>query len=79
MTKETDLGIEGTIEWARKELAVSLLKYSSLIFTIALLGVMILIWGEKLEPDKAITFILVVSSVFSGLLGSAITYYFASK
>lgn len=66
-------------EEARRQIAVSLLKYSSVIFGIALVGVLVLIGIGKLDPDKAVTFLLVVASVFSGLLGSAITYYFTSK
>lgn len=62
----------------RSELAIKLLKYTSIIIGITLVGMFILIGFKRLETDKAITLILAVSSVFSGLLGSAITYYFSS-
>ncbi len=66
-------------DFARSELAVRLLKYNSIIITITLVGIFILIAFKRLETDKAITLILAVSSIFSGLLGSAITYYFSSN
>ena len=66
-------------EEARREIAVNLLKYSFGVFALSLVGVLVLVGFGKLEPDKAITFLLAVSSVFSVLLGSAITYYFTSK
>lgn len=62
----------------RSELAIKLLKYTSIIMGITLFGIFILIGLKRLDADKAITLILAVSSVFSGLLGSAITYYFSS-
>ncbi|MBI2650119.1 hypothetical protein HYX04_02270 [Candidatus Woesearchaeota archaeon] len=66
-------------DFTRSELATKLLKYSSIIIGMTLIGILVLIGFKKLEADKAITLILAVSSIFSGLLGSAITYYFSSN
>ena len=63
----------------RSELAIKLLKYNSIIIGISLVGIFLLIAFKKLEADKAITLILAISSIFSGLLGSTITYYFSSN
>ena len=66
-------------EEARRELAVNLLKYASGILTLTIFGTLFLIWSNKLEADRAITLILAVSGIFSGLLGSATAYYFSSN
>lgn len=62
---------------SRKELAIKLLMTSSAIMGMTIFGCLILIAFSSLEPEKAVTLILAVSSIFSGLLGSAITYYFS--
>jgi len=61
----------------RRELAIKLLIASSVIIGTAVVLCLILIAFGSLEPEKAVTLILAVSSIFSGLLGSAITYYFS--
>ncbi len=72
-------GIEIKKLEARRELAVILLRLSTVLIDFALFGSFILIGMGKLEIESAITLILAVSTIFSGLLGSAITYYFAAK
>ena len=72
-------GIEIKKLEARRELAVLLLKLTVGIVGFALLGSFILIGRGALEVGEAVTLVLAVSTIFSGLLGSAITYYFASK
>lgn len=66
-------------EQTRKEIAVKLLQFSSLIVALSIVGIFLLIGIGKLEPDKAVTFFLAVFGGYSGLLGSAIAYYFTSK
>lgn len=66
------------IDNARQELATNLLKYTSLTIALALTGSMFLISIDKIKLDQAVTLILAISSIFSGLLGSAITYYFSA-
>ena len=68
-------GAEGT----RKELSKKLLYYMSLVVGLTVIGCFFLIWQKALEPDKAVTIILAVSSVYSGLVGSAMAYYFSSS
>ncbi len=66
-------------EQTRRELSILLIKWMGGLIGITLLMSFTLMWAGKLESDKAITFILAVATIFSGLLGSAITYYFSSK
>jgi len=66
-------------EQTRRELATLLLKWTGGIISLTLLGCFILIWNGKLEVEKAVTLVLAVSTIFSGLLASAITYYFSTK
>ncbi len=63
----------------RKELANKLLICFSIMMGIAVIGSLLLLGLKVIQPDTSITFILAVASPFSGLLGSAITYYFSSK
>ena len=66
-------------EETRGKIAFMLIKLTGGIVSLTLVGVFFLIYVGKLEVDKAITLFLAVSTIFSGLLGSAITYYFSSK
>ena len=72
-------GIEIKIFEGLSELDVLLLRFATGLIGFALFGSFILIGMGKLEIESAITLILAVSTIFSGLLGSAITYYFAAK
>ena len=61
---------------ARNKLAIYLLFSTAGLVFIALSGSFILVYTGRTTIDNVITLILAVSSVFSGLLGSAIGYYF---
>ena len=66
-------------ERIKGKLAILLLEFMTIVIVIALVGSFILIGFNRLEVDKAVTLVLAVSTIFSGLLGSAITYYFSAK
>ncbi|HIH25332.1 hypothetical protein J4476_03675 [Candidatus Woesearchaeota archaeon] len=70
---------EQTRERARVRLADNLLLYMFLLLNVTLIGVIFLLYSEKIEVDSAVNIILAISTVFSGLIGSAITYYFSQK
>ncbi len=74
----TNYNVKG-VEQTRGELAKLLLKLVIFVISLALIGCFILIGLGKLEIGEAITLILAISTIFSGLLGVAITYYFTSK
>ncbi len=66
-------------EDSRIALALKLLYTFAGILTVTIIIASVLLWYEKLSFDNGITLILAIMSPFSGLLGSAITFYFSSK
>ena len=75
-----------TIVEIREEARIKLAKI--LIYAICLLISLVIIVGaillnnlpeDKFTFENLLSLVLAVSSVFSGLLGSAITFYFSSK
>jgi len=77
----SDLLVSGETEKekTRREIAKTLL-YSAFILeglTLAICGVLVGI--GKFSPENFITAALAVSSIFSGLLGAAITFYYSSN
>lgn len=71
--------IEERREEARRQIAMQLINYFIIVLVTTLILIFILIYATKLEFDDALTLILAISSTFSGLLGSAITFYFSSN
>lgn len=65
-------------EQSRRVLALRLLYIFAGVLIISIFIAAILIWFGKLNFDNGLTLILASTSTFSGLLGSAITFYFAS-
>lgn len=81
-----DYSVKGKIqierEKARKELAKSLLRTMAIIIVIAIITGSVLLYllpPEKFAFRDMLNLVLAVSSVFSGLLGAAITFYFMTK
>jgi hypothetical protein len=66
-------------EDSRRALALKLLYIFAGILTITIIIASTLIWHGKLSFDNGLTLILAITSTFSGLLGSAMTFYFSSK
>jgi len=62
----------------REILSRELLRYSMLLISITIVGMILLISLKAIDADNAITIILAVANIFTGLLGSAIAYYFSS-
>lgn len=78
--QETSEGQVSTMrEESRRHLALKLLYLFAAILTVAIIVSAVLIWNQKLTFDNAMTLILAITSTFSGLLGSAITFYFSSN
>lgn len=84
MPEQTDYTSSGPTvpqirEGSRRALALKLLYIFAGILTVTIIIASFLIWHGKLSFDNGLTLILAIASPFSGLLGSAITFYFSSK
>lgn len=69
-------------EEARVRLATMLIKAMAGLILIAIIigaGLLYLLPVEKFSAKDMLNLILAVGSVFSGLLGAAITFYFSAK
>ncbi len=75
----TSGSVEEIREKSRSTLALKLLYIFSIILTFVILISLVLIWFNKLTFDNGMTLILAISSTFSGLLGSALTFYFSDN
>lgn len=88
-TKTNPQGLEAvegelklTREKARKELAKLLLWITAAVIVITILTGSVLLYllpAETFVFRDMLTLVLAVASIFSGILGSAITFYFMSK
>lgn len=65
-------------EESRRFLALTLVYVFAGILLISIIIAGLLLWFDKINFDNGLTMILAISAPFSGLLGSAITFYFSS-
>ena len=66
-------------EESRRALSLKLLYIFAGILITTIIIVAALIWNTKINFDNGMSLILAITSTFSGLLGSAITFYFSSS
>ena len=66
-------------EESRRELALKLLYVFASILAETILLAIFLIWNNKINFNNGLSLVLAIGSIFSGLIGSAITFYFSSK
>lgn len=66
-------------EESRRVLAMRLLHIFAVILSGTIIVAALLIWKGKIDFQNSLTLVLAISSTFSGLLGSAITFYFSSE
>lgn len=65
-------------EESRRKLALMLIWIFAGILCLTIIIAAFLIWHDKLNFDNGMTLILAITSTFSGLIGSAITFYFSA-
>ena len=76
----SDYSTEGSIEdKTRREIALKLIYVSFGLAGFAILTGAALVLIDKFTPENMINLVLVVSALFSGLLGSAVTFYYSAK
>jgi formate-dependent nitrite reductase membrane component NrfD len=77
--QQLDSSGKSTREEARRQIANKLITCSIILIIIAIIVGAILLGFDKITPENFINLILVVSAVFSGLLGSAVTFYYSAQ
>jgi len=77
----TTLGVQEKREIARSKLALALLHAASGTVVLGLITGSLLLYflPDKVEFRDVITLVLALGSIFSGLLGSAVAWYFSNN
>ncbi|MFA4820460.1 MAG: hypothetical protein WC613_05910 [Candidatus Aenigmatarchaeota archaeon] len=70
-------GIAITREQARRDIARKLMFYLFLIVVISLIVGGTLVFYDKINSETFINLIVIISAIFSGLVASAVTFYYS--
>lgn len=77
--KTLDISGVDVREKTRRDIAIKLLYIWGILETLIIVVGGILLWEGKFSAENFLNGILVISSIFSGLLGAAITFYYSAK